>query len=317
MFYRDIAEDIRQTGLCPDDAVAKRRATDAVELLNQKGLLDPLTGEIAVCVCNNFVTLPPEVDQPLAVQVDASPTIIRNEWFTYHLNGPGDKGWTSIAFTDILGQNFPTIRDPDIPVKLVAQIANAQDQNKQLRVYGWDAQGNRIYTAGQNGTKVDGFLVPTIHNRLAPNAAVPPIAKIDLIRKDMTADFVELFAVDPATNEVISKLGSFRPDEVVPKYTRVRVAGKNVMRVKFRRRDFEITGPDSWINCESRLGFIMAVKAVVARFNGQEAVADSYEASAVRYVKEKSRSQSPGGIKPRQIIDHQIPQNSSGMFYSR
>jgi hypothetical protein len=60
----------------------------------------------------------------------------------------------------------------------------------------------------------------------------------------------------------------------------------------------------------------MAVKAVVARLNGQDAQADAYEMSAIRYVKDKSRSQRPGGIVPPQVIDHQLPNSSSGMFYS-
>lgn len=305
------------TGLCPSDADARRRTTDAVELLNQKGLIDPLTGELAVCVCNNFATLPPEVDQPLAIQVDTQPAIIRNEWFTYHVNGPGDLGWTQCGFADILGQNFCTIRDPDIPVYLVAQIQNQSDANKKLRVFGWDASGNRIYTTGPDGSKIDGFLVPLIWNRMAPNSAVPAVAKIDGIRKDTTLDFVDLYAVDPATNEVISKLGNYRPEEIVPKYVRIRVPGGNVVRVKYRRRDFEIVGDDSWINCESRLGLLMAIKSVVARLNGQDAVADAYESSAVRYVKEKAKSQRPGGIAPAQIIDHQLPHQSTGMFYAR
>jgi hypothetical protein len=316
MFFRDVKADIALTGLCPSDDVAKRRVTDAVELLTNKGLIDPLTGEIAVCVCSNFVTLPAEVETPLAIQVDTQPTVIRNEWFTYHVNGMGDRGWTNVGFADILGQNFCTIRDPDRAVLLVTKLANNADANKKLRVYGWDADGKRIYTTGPDGNKIDGFLVPMMANKSAPNGAVPAIAKIDMIRKDVTLDYVDLYAVDPATNEVISTLGVYRPDEVVPKYVRLRVPEKNVVRVKFKRRDFEVRHDDDWLNVESRLGLIMAVKAVVARLNGQDAQADAYEMSAIRYVKDKSRSQRPGGIVPPQVIDHQLPNTSSGMFYS-
>lgn len=318
MLYRDIKDDVAQAlGGHEGDAQAYRRATDAVRLLNSKGLIDAMHGEIAVCVCGNFVTLPREVDTVLATQIDGNPSLIRNEWFTYHLNGPGNTGWTPYRMTDVLGRNFCTFRDPDRPVYLAARARAAADQNARLRVYGYAENGERIYGLDADGNQSDGFIVPVIFSttQLSWNSAVPAIARIEHISKDVTTDTIDLVAIDPDTHEVISKVGEYRPDETTPAYTRIRVPQEEVVRVKFRRRDFDVRGDDSWINCDNRQAFILACRAISARMDGKLRDAREYEAEATRLLNEDRAAQKHGGIAPPQVVFSDKPWSRRGLIY--
>jgi hypothetical protein len=297
------------------DAKGFRLLTRAAVLLNNKRLIDQFTGEIAVCVCGNFVTLPSEVDTVLGIQVDGDPTIIRNEWFTYHINGTGDEGWTPPNFADILGSNFCTFRDPDRPVRIAARIRNASDANKKVRMFGWDANGERIYSLDAAGQKVDGWWVPTPWNKVQWNSAVNPVVKIDYGFKEQTTDFVDLYAVDPDTGEAISKLASWRPDETTPRYIRIRVDSENVVRVKFRRRDIRITTTEDYINCDHEEAFLLAVRAVAKRDDDKLTEARAYEEEAARLIKEQADKRRPGGIAPLQVIDQTVGGCNHGMFY--
>jgi hypothetical protein len=317
MFVKDILPDLPQAiGHCTD-AVAYRRLTDAVRLLTNKQLIDSQLGEIAVCVCGNFATLPPEVQTVLGVTVDGCPAIIRDQWFTYHINGPGDTGYTPFKFTDVLGNNFPTIREPDEAVKIGARIRAASDQNKILRIFGWDESGDRIFTTGADGTKEDGFLVPMVYGSVLVNSEAPAIAKIDRVYKEETADMVDMFAIDPATLEATSLLGRYRPREETPAYTRIRVPEQQVVRVKYRRRVFEVEDQYDWLPVDNREALIHALRAVKYRMDGKYTNARDAEAEAVRLVNEDTNANRPGGIKPPQIINNEMPRETAGssMFY--
>jgi hypothetical protein len=308
MFYRDIKAEVpAQAGLCADDAAAKRWVSMAAELLTNKGVVDALTGEVAVCVCGHFATLPADVDTPLAIQVDASPTVMRNEWFTYHVNGPGDQDWTPCGFSDILGSNFPTIREPDRAVLLVTVLENAADENCEFIVNGLTESGEKAYSERADGTSQSGFYVPTLSTDSAPNADAPALVKIESVYKAITKGYIDLYGVDPTTNEVICHLGHYRPDETEPRYVRVRVNSGNVVRVKFKRKDFDIHHDDSWINIDSKLALVNAIKAVQSYMTGATAQGMEYEALATRFAKEKARSQRPPGLRPAQVIDNSVP----------
>lgn len=317
MFVKDILPDLPEAiGTCANET-AYRRLTDAVRLLTNKSLINSQVGEIAVCVCGNYATLPSEVQTPLGMTVDGCPAILRDQWFTYHINGPGDTGYTPFPFADVLGNNFPTIRDPDKPLKIAARISAASDSNKQLRVFGWDAAGDRIMTTNANGDKEDGFLVPTLYGKILTNADAPAIAKIDRVYKETTADMVEMFGVDPATNEATTLLGKYRPRENTPAYTRIRTPATQVIRVKYKRRVFEVEDQYDWIPVENREALIHAVRAVKLRLDYKYKAAREAESEAYRMVLDDTTSNMPGGIKPPQVINNELPRETAGssMFY--
>lgn len=319
MFASEILPFLSEiVGTC-DDPRAFAILEDGIKLMNDKGLIDPLIGEMTICNCRGFVTLPPEVTQILAVTVDKCPAVIRNEWFRYHINGPGDQ-CHGCGFVDVLG-TYPIFQEPDRPVLLVAKIYNALDADSEVRIYGYAKNGDRIYSTDAAGNKKDGFLVPTIweggESILAPNADVPPIVQIDKVKLQTRADYVDLIAVDPETNEPLAVLGRYRPDETAPQYKRIQVECESVINLKFKRRDFKITGPDSWINTDNRLALIQAVRAAKKYWADASDEAQTAEAVATRLLKEENRSNKPGGISPPQVIVDGVDGSPSNLFYGR
>lgn len=302
MFVKDLNTEDREEaiGACTNDR-AYRIFTEAAELLADKGLIDDLVGTMTICCCSNFTTLPPEVDTPLAVSVDGCPAILRNQWFDYHVNGPGERDWTPVGYADILGNNFCTARDPESPVKLGLIIRSVSDANRMFRVYGTAQNGERIYQRNAAGDLQDGFLVPSVYDDIRPAADIAAIAQIERISLEEFADYVDLVGIDPDTNEVTTLLGRYRPGETTPRYTRIRVPARNSVRVKFRRAVLPVVGEDDWLPIDHKRAFLTACQAVAARRAKRYDEAAWMEREAERMIRERQRSRTPGGISPPQV----------------
>jgi hypothetical protein len=103
-------------GKCDQSEVFKR-ITDAVRLANNQGKFDAALGQMDICVCDGCVTLPYDVGTVLAVNNGGLPTLIRDQWFQYHANGPGIQTYMPWNYTDEVGM-VTTFKDPSAPVSL-------------------------------------------------------------------------------------------------------------------------------------------------------------------------------------------------------
>lgn len=315
MFVSDLIDDLKSSdvlGIC-DTTVIFRVLSDAVRLISNQGILDPSLGEMDLCVCDGCVTLPSDVETVLAVNSSGAPTLLRDQWYQYHLNGTGSEGYTPFFYTDIIGQ-VATFRDPSHPVALVAEVESAVDSNKKLRVFGWDVNGKRIYTVGSNGTLEDGFLVPTVFGFSQPNLAAPLVARIDMIQKDLTNGFVRLLAVNE-DGSPHTLIGLYRPNETVPRYQRMHTQAKNWLRIKYKKRDFEVRTTRDWINIDNREVILLAVKAVNARRKDQVEKAIALESEAIRILNNEASSRRPPGLSSPQIIYNEFPVEQDRLFY--
>lgn len=289
-------------GKC-ESAELFRRLTDAVRLATTNSKSNDWNiGQMDVCVCDGCVTLPADVLTVLAVNNGGFPTLIRDQWFQYHANGPGSGNWSSWNYTDELGQ-VVTYKDPSAPVNLIAIVENSLDSsNVTLRVFGWDADGKRIYTEGPNGILEDGFLVPCIYGYSGVNPIAPPIARIDRIQKSLSNGFVKLLAIDPDDDSSHTQIGYYLPWETNPAYRRIRVPDRSWLRIKYKRRDVDVRGVGDWINIENREALLLYLKAVKLRFDNQLDQARGYEMEAGRLLSAEAESLRPNSITPPQII---------------
>jgi len=303
MFVSDIYDELKTAdvlGICNDDVIF-RRLTDAVRLLANQGILDPSIGEMSLCVYEGCVTLPSDVQTVLAVNQGGNPTLLRDEWFQYHANGSGTSALTDWNYTDVLGGNFCTYRDPANAVALIANVENPKDSNCLLRVFGWDSAGRRIYSADANNTMQDGFYVPTVYGFHQSNPNVPLIARIERIQKAVTNGFVTLLAVNQ-DGTPHTTIGQYRPEETVPRYTRVRVADRNWLKIKYKKRNFEVRSTSDWINVDNREALLLAVKAVQQRRKNNTDLAKQLESEASRILLLEAQSNRPPGISPIQVV---------------
>lgn len=194
-------------GKC-DNPELYRRLTDAVKLAsNQIKFAEWSVGQMDICAYDGYITLPADVMTVLAVNSAGYPTIIRDQWFQYHVNGPGSASWMPWGYTDEIGP-VVTYRDPSKAVKLICVVENSLDSNNvEVRVFGYDANGKRIYTTGPSGVLEDGFLVPCIYGAQGFNPEAPAIARIERIQKTRSNGFLKLLAVDPSDNSSHTQIG--------------------------------------------------------------------------------------------------------------
>lgn len=318
MFVSSIYSEMQRAdvlGTCNADLIFSR-LTDAVSLISNQGILDPNIGEMELCVCEGCVTLPREVGTILAANQSGMPTLLRDQWYQYSVNGTGSWTCPTYSYTDVVLNNATTFKDPTGPVYLVAQLDSALDSNKLLRAYGWDADGKRIYTADVNGVLADGFLVPTVFGFSEPNPSAPAISRIDRIQKAVTNGNIRLLAVD-STGVSQTKIGDYQPDETSPSYVRIKVPCNNWLRIKYRKRDLQVRSVNDWINIENREVLILAVKAVDYRRQNNIELASQLEAEAVRLLNNQAEASRPPAVNAPQIVMDVFPNQSyyEGMFY--
>lgn len=302
MYVSDIYDELVTPdvlGSC-DELNVYRRLTDAVRLVSNMGILDPAIGVMSLCVCDGCVTLPADVQTVLAINQGGFPTLLRDEWFSYHANGPGDANFIPWSYTDVLGGNFSTYKDPSGPVQLVAQVESPKDSGKLLRVFGW-LQDKRIYSTDSAGNLQDGFLVPTVFGFSEPNPAVGLIDRIDRVQKDVTNGFFRLLA-ENADGTPHTQIGYYQPNEVNPTYTRVRVPDRNWLKIKYKRRNFEVRSKNDWINVDNREVLILAIKAVNARRKNNTDLAKTLEMESSRILSQEADSRRPPGVTPPMVI---------------
>lgn len=262
-----------------------RQISDAIQLLANKGEIDTLTGYLDICVSNNCITLPNEVETVLAVNIGGHPSLGHDDLFSFHLNGPGDFD-RSCKFDWFNTGRFPTYRDLPCPSRLVAFLDNQDDEGKQIRVFGFDNQ-NRPLRTQVNGDWMDGLLVPTIFGYALPASSDPIVSRITGIVKDRTVANVRLSSFDNATGSG-TLLGIYEPDETRPAYRRIRISpGSDWVRICYRKRTADVYTRNDRILLHSRLALLLAMRAVKKYEENDVGTALGFEAQAARLLTER------------------------------
>lgn len=298
--YRDVLDAL---GKC-NEQDAFRRLTEAIAMLQNKAKWNPNLAELDLCVSQGYVTLPRFVGNVIGVLTNGKPNYLTDaSWFDYHLNGPGVVDCTPTSYAQIAGV-FPTIRDPSEPVYVVAELETASDNNKLIRVFGLDHEGNQIFSANPTtGVMEPGFLVPTIYGFPVVASGVGKIARITRIEKEVTSGRIKLLAVNAAGATAHTLLGHYEPDETDPSYQRLKVPPHSWVRVKFQKKDYVIRSQNDWISLDSAQAVIMAVKAVKFRYDDKIEIARQYEDEAARLLTENQKATQPAVVITPQIIN--------------
>lgn len=294
----DEAEEI--FGHCNEKKLL-RWITDSVQLLANKGEVDPLVGFVDLCVSGQCITLPREVETPLAVNISGHPSRGRDELFVFHLNGPGECRDTC-DFTWVNEGNFFTYRDIQCPSRLIAFVEDPSDAGKELRVFGYDEQ-NRPLRTNANGIWSDGLLVPTIYGYALPASTDPLVSRITGIVREKTVANTRLSSFDNSTSTG-TLLGIFEPDETKPIYRRIRI-NRNCswVRLCYRRRSLELISQNDRILLHSRPALILAMQALKKYREFDLATAVQFEAQATRLLTERESVLMPPILSPIQIED--------------
>jgi hypothetical protein len=159
MFVSEIIDQVIEVlGRC-DRQKALRRISDAVRALQDEGDWNANIGllDITTFGDGSTVTLPRDVETPLAVAISGMPAFMRDEFFRYHLNGDGltDDHVVPWAWDD--SGVVPNFMDIGTPGPLIARCDSDSDVGTAVRVLGFDADGRELRQQLENGEFIDGI----------------------------------------------------------------------------------------------------------------------------------------------------------------
>lgn len=161
MFVSDIIEDLKEILAKDDLKFIFRRLSKAIQALQDEGDWKANIGTLDVCSCTDghLVTLPRDVETPMAVAVNNRPAFMRNEFFRYHINGDGiERNGVSWAWDD--NGTVPTFMDIRKPGALIAIAELESDLAERVRVLGFDEASRVLRQQLEDGTFIDGIEIP-------------------------------------------------------------------------------------------------------------------------------------------------------------
>lgn len=297
----DIYEDAQNiVGTC-DDATLFRRLTEAIELLANKGDFDPLVGVVDICVQDRCITLPREIETPIAVNISGRPSIAKDFLFNFHINGPGDFDKCGCDWSWQDGGESPVYRELRCPSRLVSFVTNAEDAGVELWAYGYDKYNNWIRSL-EAGVWKDGWRVPTIFGYSVPDTTAPEFARIVRIRKALSTGPIRLSSYDNSLTTG-TLIGIYRYDETEPLYRKIKINSACCLaRIAFRRRTFKITSLEDLVPLHSTAALLFMLRAVKAYGADNDLASGAgYESTAVRWITEEQETRTPPAAVPIQI----------------
>lgn len=296
---RDIFKRVASALGTTDKEVIFELLSDAVEALANKSDWSPLIGYADICVTDKCVVLPREIETILALNIGGTPSFPRDRWFEFHLNGPGSEdNQTCGYYWDDRG-HVPTVRNPGTPARLYAVLQEDSDEDTELRVYGYDADG--LWIRSKEGDEWrDGYRVPTNADWVVPDSTAPLVSRITRVRKGVSNGHIQLLAHDE-TAEYPILIGHYQADEINPEYRQIMLARTaSWVRIMYRKRTSMVTSMDDAIPLHSRLAIILMARAIHYYDTDRFVDARQYEAAAVRYLEEEQRTNGvPGSVGPQ------------------
>lgn len=313
----DIWDETKKiVGFCDDEKLF-RWIGDAASLIVNKADLEGLKGYLDICssgCCHNdsgrcntgcpsrCVTLPREVETVIGVNIEGRPALGFGQLFNFHQNGPGDcKNSCDWSWMD-MGANWPTYRDIVRPSQLVLYLQRPEDNGKEFIVYGYDNLGNKLQRQ-VNGVWIEGYQLPTIYGVAVPELGAPFIARITSIYKQKSEGQIRLSTTDDSGQTGIL-LGVYEGDETLPQFRRIKLNRCcKWVRVAYLRTTPIFQSRYDHIPLKSRIGFLMAVRAVKAYADLQLDLAHAFEADAARMEVEAQMKLDAPLAFPIQVIN--------------
>lgn len=144
--------------------------------------------------------LPRFVEAPVAIILCKHGIMPRNQWFEFNMNGGrkanfSDPGTWDHAGETPLCQLIPIDADTKkpVPTKFVAIPNNETDDGTEVRIFGFELDGNGIEREVWRENK-RGWLCPCTTDANDPGAIAPAFVRIERITKGESVDYIKLYA---------------------------------------------------------------------------------------------------------------------------
>src|ERR1019366_2378967 len=255
MFVKDIYNDVMEVTAFADQTTNFGRITDGVEVLSNKGQFDGLLSYLDIPIQNqNIVTLPREVEVPIKVNVDNTPSFSRDRIYEFTLNGPGsntqrsDFSWEDPCNVPPM-LAIPAVLPAFSTLYLYADTQSSADDGKRIFIYGKDTSG------------ADASDILILNFAVSPSTSTQ-YSSITRIYKETTIGNVTLHYGGTPPSDVLSV---YAPNENEPSYRQIRLSKTGVTaHILFRRNRYVVQSMDDFIPVNSKMGLLYMIKSLEA-----------------------------------------------------
>jgi hypothetical protein len=283
--------------------------TEALNLLrNQNAYWDWTTGYVEICAdSTGLVTLPREIETPLALTQNDVPSFPRDEWFQYHLNGLGSRYTaTEWAWDDL--DDVCTIRELSANSYLEVEPLDPRDNGKTLSFFGYDANSKEVQTDDGTGNLVQGETVVCDYGTNQRTTVL--FRNLNRVRKDPTMGTVRVWAVNGNTGAK-TLIGYYYNTDTNPQYRRIKVRKCASVKMRYRRRFNKITSLNDWIPLDNTLAIKKALRGWRYLENDQNEKGDAELAVALKLLEDEQASRHPESIQSLQIETRTVDTNET------
>lgn len=240
------------------------------------------------------VTLPSCVGTVLQVNVGGLPTILRDSWYQFHVNGFGNRCGPGCLYST-MALPSPVWQQP-LEWSLVAALcedATDGDGSKVVVVQGetMDAAGNikPAITVPVSGPSTSGIKIPLINNWANTDSPTAPtfFRKITAVYKPVTRGYVKLICFPMRQMALSRNLGYYAPNETTPQYQQLSVKARCAwVRVRFRRATIKLVDDHDVVPISSKQAMMDLLKAVRFSDANDLVKSEQYTQRAVRLLNE-------------------------------
>lgn len=188
-----------------------------------------------------FVTLPYEFESVLAMTYNRMPALTYTQFHSYMINGPGELqdslNWPGVLVD--MGDGFPTQANITT-VGVLKIVTNADDDGKQIRLYGRDQNDSVIF--GTDG--VEGELVTCAAPFVNTTQQFSVVTGIQATPDPLTV-MQRFWSLYDAGNNLLS---TYYPGESRPSYRRYQTGqAENAIRLICQRRFIRVRNESDWV----------------------------------------------------------------------
>lgn len=137
------------------------------------------------------------------------------------------------------------------------------------------------------------------------------VSKVERVRKDRTDGIIELYAWDYGRDEALTQVGYYQSFEENPQYSRITLGYKaDWVRVKYRKKSHVIYSWNDYINLESKLAILFALRAIEQYRKDFSSQGDKYMQTALKFMSSKQDADTRGRVG-KFAVNSKISMNSS------
>jgi hypothetical protein len=292
--------------ICPDDARVAEYVNLAIRMLLPQGKWVGTYQRYRIQASTVYVVWPRQIETIEAWALDDSPGMIRNEWFEYLGNGPGQLGPDSQNGRLLVDRGetcvFDVPRGTDNIIQFYAD--NPADAGQQILLNYLDCTGHKVLTNGVEGEYITLAAPPTFSNS-AQNVYPGGVYGI---QKPVTKGTVRCYVYNTVSG-VKYPIGYYEPSETLPSYRSSLIPGLadmvkcgpccSCITVMAKMAFIPVAHDTDWLLITNTLAIEYAVQAIRFKENS-DGIKDgtTYEAMALKALQDELNSWLGDGAVP-------------------